>query len=169
MPYVSDAQRKYFNANREKIGGDVVDEWNNASRGKKLPNKKKTKKSLFSLPIMKADGGGMAGMTTSSGGQGVVTVGMGSYPELRRKKKKKVVKSLPIFKGINFQEDFIENGNYNKSGNPSVNTEELAMGIDVEYEHTRDPRIAERIALDHLAEIPDYYTRLKKMEDEAKK
>ena len=28
--------------------------------------------------------------------------------------------------------------------------------------------IATRIALDHLAELPDYYTRLKKMEEEGK-
>lgn len=49
------------------------------------------------------------------------------------------------------------------------NKKELEMGIDVEKEHTNDPRMAERIAKDHLAEIPDYYTRLKKMEDEALK
>lgn len=46
--------------------------------------------------------------------------------------------------------------------------EQLKMGIEVETEHTDDPEIAKRVALDHLAEIPDYYTRLKKMEDEAK-
>jgi len=43
---------------------------------------------------------------------------------------------------------------------------ELAMGIDVEKEHLPYPSIAEKIAKDHLAEIPDYYTRLKKMEAE---
>ncbi len=39
MPYVSDAQRGYFNANREKLErqGVDVDEWNKASKGKKLP------------------------------------------------------------------------------------------------------------------------------------
>jgi hypothetical protein len=41
------------------------------------------------------------------------------------------------------------------------------MGIEIELEHTDDREIAKKIALDHLAEIPDYYTRLKKMEDEA--
>ena len=46
--------------------------------------------------------------------------------------------------------------------------EQLAMGIEIEFEHTNDQEIAKQIALDHLAEIPDYYTRLKKMEDEAK-
>jgi hypothetical protein len=35
VPYVSSKQRKFFNANRDKIGGDVVDEWNEASRGVK--------------------------------------------------------------------------------------------------------------------------------------
>jgi hypothetical protein len=41
------------------------------------------------------------------------------------------------------------------------------MGIKVEMEHTTDPLIAKRISLDHLSEIPDYYTRLAKMEKEA--
>jgi hypothetical protein len=44
---------------------------------------------------------------------------------------------------------------------------ELAMGIEVEKEHTHDEALAKEIAMDHLKEIPDYYTRLKKMEDEA--
>lgn len=46
---------------------------------------------------------------------------------------------------------------------------ELAMGVKVEMEHTDDPKFSKKIALDHLAEIPDYYTRLAKMEAEAKK
>jgi hypothetical protein len=66
MPYVSDQQRKYFNANRDKIGDKVVDEFNEASKGIKLPKKvkKKTEKSLMfffkkaicKLPIMKSNG-----------------------------------------------------------------------------------------------------------------
>jgi hypothetical protein len=45
MPYKSEAQRKYFNANREKLEGQGVDvdEWNEASKGKKLPEKVKDK------------------------------------------------------------------------------------------------------------------------------
>ena len=50
----------------------------------------------------------------------------------------------------------------------NVDPNELKMGIEVETEHSNLPLIAERIAMDHLAEIPDYYTRLKKMEDDAK-
>lgn len=45
-----------------------------------------------------------------------------------------------------------------------VDPKELAAGIVVEAEHTNDPELAKRIALDHLSEIPDYYTRLKIME-----
>jgi len=44
---------------------------------------------------------------------------------------------------------------------------ELKMGIKVEMEHTTNPLISKRIALDHLAEIKDYYTRLDKMESAA--
>lgn len=44
---------------------------------------------------------------------------------------------------------------------------QLEMGIKVEMEHTSNPIIAKRIAMDHLAEISDYYTRLDKMERDA--
>lgn len=42
MPYKSEAQRKFFNANRGKLEkeGVDVDEWNEASKGKKLPEHK---------------------------------------------------------------------------------------------------------------------------------
>ena len=48
-----------------------------------------------------------------------------------------------------------------------ADAKELAMGMKVEMEHTNNKTLAKRISLDHLAEIPDYYTRLKKMEGEA--
>ena len=50
----------------------------------------------------------------------------------------------------------------------SVDAKELEMGIAVEKEHTTDAETAERIAVDHLSELPDYYTRLAKMEGESK-
>ena len=46
---------------------------------------------------------------------------------------------------------------------------QLEMGIPIEHEHTRDKVLATDIALQHLNEIPDYYTRLKKMESSTKK
>jgi len=45
-----------------------------------------------------------------------------------------------------------------------VDAKELAMGVKVEMEHTTSPIMAKRIALDHLSELKDYYSRLKKME-----
>lgn len=41
MPYKSEAQRKYFHANAKKLEkqGVNVREWDNSSKGLKLPNK----------------------------------------------------------------------------------------------------------------------------------
>lgn len=47
--------------------------------------------------------------------------------------------------------------------------EQVKMGIEVEKEHTNDPKIAETIAKQHLEEDPTYYTKLKKMESKFKK
>ena len=56
--------------------------------------------------------------------------------------------------------------------------EQFRMGLDVELEHglidlhtnvtNDDPIMTGKIALAHLNEFPDYYTRLEKMEKEAK-
>jgi hypothetical protein len=51
----------------------------------------------------------------------------------------------------------------------SFEDSELQMGIEVEMEHTDDPKIAEQIARDHLAENPTYYTDLKRCEDQTGK
>ncbi len=49
------------------------------------------------------------------------------------------------------------------------NPKELQMGIKVEMEHLNDKspyvtHLAKRISLDHLAELPDYYSKLKEVE-----
>lgn len=56
-----------------------------------------------------------------------------------------------------------------KKHNVSVDSlkKELKKGIKVEMEHTTDKGEAETIALHHLEELPDYYTRLIKMESDA--
>ena len=46
---------------------------------------------------------------------------------------------------------------------------QLDIGEPIEHEHTKDHELAMDIAFQHLDEIPDYYTRLKKMETDAKK
>jgi len=61
---------------------------------------------------------------------------------------------------------FISEG-FSKGHDVDADPEELKMGIEVEYEHTTNPLLSRKIAMDHLVEIPDYYTRLKKLEDEA--
>lgn len=42
--------------------------------------------------------------------------------------------------------------------------EQLKMGIEVEKEHTDDEEKAKEIAMDHLTEDPEYYSKLKKIE-----
>lgn len=63
--------------------------------------------------------------------------------------------------------DKIPGGKADNSIPSDFNQKELAMGIEVEKEHTDNEDLAREIAMDHLKEIPDYYTRLKKMEKEA--
>lgn len=60
-------------------------------------------------------------------------------------------------------------GKHKNVPDSKFDSNELAMGIEIEKEHTNDEAIAKEIAKDHLAELPDYYTRLKKMEEEGKK
>lgn len=45
---------------------------------------------------------------------------------------------------------------------------QLEIGVKIEMEHTSNKQEAKRIALDHLYELPDYYTRLEIMENQAK-
>ena len=57
--------------------------------------------------------------------------------------------------------------------------EQFRAGMDVELEHglhdlttnvtDDDPTVTAKIALAHLNEFPDYYTRLERMEEEAKR
>jgi uncharacterized protein DUF5661 len=57
--------------------------------------------------------------------------------------------------------------------------EQFRMGMDVELEHglrdpgtnvsDDDPHVTARIALAHLNEFPDYYTRLDRMEEDARR
>ncbi len=66
------------------------------------------------------------------------------------------------------EKDKLEVGLADDTSSKEFDSDELAKGIKIEKEHTKDEDLAEEIAKDHLKEIPDYYTRLQKMEDEAK-
>lgn len=61
----------------------------------------------------------------------------------------------PDGSGVKLCDDCYDNAYYRQ---------QLLLGTQVEMEHTDDPEVAEQIALEHLDEIPDYYTRLKEME-----
>ncbi len=64
-------------------------------------------------------------------------------------------------------------------GTAPFDVEQFRMGMDVELEHglhdlatnvtDSDPVVTGKIALAHLNEFPDYYTRLERMEEEAKR
>lgn len=81
----------------------------------------------------------------------------------------KILSENNEIKNIDFQKEFIDAGVAAKKGvtEDDVDTKELEIGIEVEMEHTLNSNIARKIALDHLAELPDYYTRLRKMENDA--
>ena len=61
----------------------------------------------------------------------------------------------------------------------AFDVEQFRMGLDVELEHglhdpvtdvtNNDPVVTGKIALAHLNEFPDYYTRLARMEEEARR
>ena len=61
----------------------------------------------------------------------------------------------------------LEGGKADNASPAEFDPNELDMGIQVETEHTNDPGLAREIAMDHLSEIPNYYTLLKKMEADA--
>jgi hypothetical protein len=64
-------------------------------------------------------------------------------------------------------------------GTSPFDLEQFRIGMNVELEHglhdmltnvsNDDPRVTAKIALAHLNEFPDYYTRLERMEEEAKR
>jgi hypothetical protein len=76
--------------------------------------------------------------------------------------------SLSTRKGINTRKEMIQYlsdcGFFKSFANHQLN-----RGITVEMEHTEDKKIAQRIAMDHLVEYPDYYVQLDIMEERMKK
>jgi hypothetical protein len=67
--------------------------------------------------------------------------------------------------------NFLLGGRANEEGFSAADADpaELAMGIEIEKEHSPDIQVRTRIALDHLAELPKsplgYYTGLKWLEE----
>ncbi|MEM4379141.1 MAG: DUF5661 family protein [Thermoplasmatales archaeon] len=61
-------------------------------------------------------------------------------------------------------EDQIPGGLADKKHAWNFDIKALMHGIEVEMEHTSDPKIAKEIAMDHLTEDPNYYKKLDEME-----
>lgn len=60
--------------------------------------------------------------------------------------------------------DLIRGGLADRSKLSDFDPRQLAIGMRIEREHTKDPVMAREIAMDHLRELPDYYDRLKRIE-----
>ena len=54
-------------------------------------------------------------------------------------------------------------------GKGEYDAEQMKIGTKIEYEHTTNKLIAEKIAKDHLAEYPTYYSALIEMEKKLEK
>jgi hypothetical protein len=58
--------------------------------------------------------------------------------------------------------DYAKIGKHYHTPDDEFDPEELSAGTAIEKEHTNNIRIAHNIAKDHLSEVSDYYTKLKK-------
>jgi hypothetical protein len=65
--------------------------------------------------------------------------------------------------------DQIPGGKADSNQPSDFSKDQIRKGTKVEMEHVNDRSLAEEIAMDHLAEFPDYYDRLAKMEAQAEK
>jgi hypothetical protein len=64
------------------------------------------------------------------------------------------------------EEQKLEGGVGDETEESDVDDEQLEMGKETEKEHTSDKGQAKEIALDHLTEDPEYYSKLQEMESE---
>lgn len=62
------------------------------------------------------------------------------------------------------RKDLIPGGLADKAEIKNFDIHQLLKGMKVEMEHTRNPNMAIEIAMDHLTEDPEYYTKLEKVE-----
>jgi len=71
--------------------------------------------------------------------------------------------------GIDIKEfkDQLKGGKADGKDITKYDLKQILMGIKIEQEHTTNKMIALEITTDHLEKIPDYYTRLQEMEEEA--
>lgn len=68
---------------------------------------------------------------------------------------------------IRYFKDSMKGGRADSKAITKYDLNQLIMGIRQEQEHTKNKMMALEIAMDHLEKIPDYYTRLAKLEEDA--
>lgn len=84
-----------------------------------------------------------------------------------RQEKRAAVSRLASLRRRRGIPDVIPGGLADNIPSSAFSRRSLDQGKRVELEHTSSPAIAEEIAKDHLAEDPDYYPKLQKMEKSA--
>ena len=97
------------------------------------------------------------------------SIGASAAPAADQKKFEEYRAAIKKAHGIdikNFKQR-IKGGRADAKQITDFDLEQLIMGIKVEKEHATDKYTALEITLDHLAEYPDYYTRLHEMEETA--
>lgn len=110
-------------------------------------------------------GGGLLGTY-----RGAKLMGKGVKAEKQDKERKEQkTASLAALDVLRKHADKIPGGKADKKTDADFPKKQMEMGQKIEMEHTDDPAKAREISRDHLEEFDDYYTRLKKMEDEAEK
>lgn len=91
-------------------------------------------------------------------------------PDALKRKRKKPQSAVKISEEDTVDVEVgneLEGGMADDSSLSDFCPKQLALGLEVEMEHTDDPKVALEIAMDHLTELPDYYTRLNDMEADA--
>jgi hypothetical protein len=77
-----------------------------------------------------------------------------------------VIAGVFYFSSKNEEDNLLSGGKGDDLDEEDVDQDELMKGLDVEMEHTTNKNIAREIALDHLAEDPEYYTKLEAIHKE---
>ena len=167
MPFKSQAQRRFFYAanRRGEISDDDLSKWEKETpKGKKLPERKMVKR---------ADDDEGKGRALTASDKAKIQAFIRKSPKLTDDEFHDFCEKLGV--NVHKAEEVayamarsLAGGEAGDRKVPGESSKQLTLGKRVEMEHTRDPKVAEEIARDHLAEIPDYYTRLHKMESEAK-
>jgi hypothetical protein len=104
----------------------------------------------------------------------LAAVKQSSDPKIREAAHKEIERRLNEEKPQEKKEEKLKGGKADKQSieslakkhgvDVSVIKKQLSQGLVVELEHTTDVSQAMEIAMDHLVESPEYYTKLKKME-----